>query len=477
MLFNSFEFLLFFPIVCVIYWLLPARFRNTFLLIASYYFYLSWKAIYGLLILFVSLVTWGGTRFFVVNKQEKNKKIILISSILIVLGVLFVFKYANFLIDTVNDFFLLFHVRMQIPELYLLLPVGISFFTFQTIGYVIDVYRGDVKVEKDFFTYALFVSFFPQLVAGPIERARNLLPQFHKVHYFSTSQAVEGCRLILWGYFMKVIISDRLAVYVDSVYNNVSHHTGASLILASVLFAFQIYCDFGGYSNIAIGCAKIMGFNLMMNFKRPYLAVSVADFWRRWHISLSTWFKDYVYIPLGGNRCSKNRHYWNLLVTFIVSGIWHGANWTFLIWGGLNGLFQIVGKVFTPVRNKVLQNLRISECSLLVKIYDVVVTFIFITFAWIFFRANNVNDAFLVVKRIFTVPGKLFTNNIDSLVYGIGFVVLLVISDVLQEKNEGRHVLLDNKSLFVRYISYIGLTIIIIAFGVFDSAQFIYFQF
>lgn len=365
---------------------------------------------------------------------------------------------------------------MNIPQMDILLPVGISFYTFQAIGYTIDVYRKSIKPEPNFGIYALFVSFFPQLVAGPIERAKSLLPQFHIKHSFNTDKAIQGFRLILWGYFMKLVISDRLAVYVNSVYDNVSHHSSISLIIASIFFAFQIYCDFGGYSNIAIGCAKIMGFDLMINFNRPYLSKSVAEFWRRWHISLSTWFKDYVYIPLGGNRCSKGRNRLNLLITFSVSGIWHGANWTFLIWGTLNGLFQIIEKLFKR-NNKAMEEEKITCKNKVINICNVVITFILITFTWIFFRANNLSDSLLVIKKIGQFKGPLFTNNIDSIIYGSFFMLLLICSDILQEKNNGRHILLENSNRMIRYSSYIGITILILMFGVFDSSQFIYFQF
>lgn len=477
MLFNSFVFLLFFPIVCCLYWLLPAKHRNVFLLIASYYFYMSWKPAYGLLILFSTVVTYFCARFLRPEDSGRKKKLVLVSSLIINLGILFVFKYANFISSSFNELFATWHIGMEVPLLDLLLPVGISFYTFQAIGYTIDVYRGSIPAEKNFITYALFVSFFPQLVAGPIERAKNLLPQFHQTHHFDSSKAIDGFRLILWGYFMKVVISDRLAVYVDSVYNNMSHHSSITVIVATLFFAFQIYCDFGGYSNIAIGCAKVMGFDLMTNFRRPYLSVSVADFWRRWHISLSTWFKDYIYIPLGGNRCSRSRNYLNLFITFVVSGIWHGANWTFAVWGALNGLFQIIGKLIDTTKQKLFGDRSITVSPAISHIWNITTTFVLISITWVFFRANSISDAFLAFDRMLFHPGKLFTNNIDSLVYGVFFVLFLVITEILQERNDGRHILLESKSIVVRYVSYIGLTLLILMLGVLDSSQFIYFQF
>lgn len=473
MLFNSFAFILFFPIVCFIYWILPNKFRNIFLLIASYYFYMNWNPTYGILILFSSIVTWISALWMEKKKAINTKKAILVVCLLINLGILFIFKYANFISASINDVFIMLGIKMYIPQLDILLPVGISFYTFQAIGYTIDVYRKTIKPETNFFVYALFVSFFPQLVAGPIERAKNLLPQFHIKHSFNADKVIQGLRLIIWGYFMKLVVSDRLALYVDSVYDNVSYHSSSSIILASVFFAFQIYCDFGGYSNIAIGCAKVMGFDLMVNFNRPYLSKSVAEFWRRWHISLSTWFKDYVYIPLGGNRCSKKRNYLNLLITFAVSGLWHGANWTFLIWGSLNGLFQIGGKFFKRSNKEA----KATYKNKILDICDIVVTFILITFTWIFFRANNLSDSLLAINKICQFNGPLFTNNIDSIIYGSFFMIMLIGSDIMQERNCGKHILLENSNNIVRYSSYIGITILILMFGVFDSSQFIYFQF
>ena len=360
---------------------------------------------------------------------------------------------------------------MYVPEFKLLLPVGISFYTFQAIGYTIDVYRKEIKAEKNIHIYAIFVSFFPQLVAGPIERAKKFIPQFYHEHKFDAAKATEGLRLILWGYFMKAVIADRLSIYVDAVYNNATHHSSITLIVATIFFAFQIYCDFGGYSNIAIGCAKVMGFELSTNFNRPYLSTGTIEFWRRWHITLSTWFRDYVYIPLGGNRCSRFKNYYNLMITFILSGLWHGANFTFIIWGGLNGLFQIIEKVIFPKQ-------KINDQTSSVRKYiNIACTFILINFTWIFFRANSVSDAFLIIGRIVSFEGNLFTNNIESLIYGAILIFVLILSDILQENNNGKHYFLSNTKRYIRFLSYLFIVIIILVIGVFDSSQFIYFQF
>jgi D-alanyl-lipoteichoic acid acyltransferase DltB (MBOAT superfamily) len=435
---------------------------------------MNWQPVYGCLMLFVSLISYL-SGICIENKISKG---ILTIGLLTSFGVLFIFKYANFISSSVNEILNILNIKMHIPFLNVLLPVGISFYTFQAVGYIIDVYKGNIKAEKNFFIYALFISFFPQLVAGPIERARNLLPQFHKIHSLNTDNITKGLRLILWGYFMKVVVADRLAIYVDSVYNNVPHHNGTSLSIATFFFTFQIYCDFGGYSNIAVGCAKIMGFDLMTNFRRPYLAISVADFWRRWHISLSTWFKDYLYIPLGGNHCNKWRNYYNLLVTFIVSGIWHGANWTFIIWGTLNGIFQIVGKM---IDNLMIKRGGSYKKTNLLKassyIWNLLITFLLISFTWIFFRANNVNEAFLILRKIIFEQGILYIGNIDTIVYCISFICILILCDIFQEIHNGHHILLDNPNSFFRRFSYLVICLFILLFGVFDSSQFIYFQF
>jgi D-alanyl-lipoteichoic acid acyltransferase DltB (MBOAT superfamily) len=438
---------------------------------------MNWNPLYGLLILFSTITTWLCALLLEGKDAKKKKKIILTFALIVNLGILVLFKYANFITVNINELFSFLHIKFEVPFLDLLLPVGISFYTFQAIGYIIDVYKKNVHAEKNPITYALFISFFPQLVAGPIERAKNLLPQFHQVHYFDINNLTQGLRLILWGYFMKVVVSDRLAIYVDLVYNNISLQNSITLIVASIFFAFQIYCDFGGYSNIAIGCAKIMGFELMTNFNRPYFSASVTEFWKRWHISLSTWFRDYLYIPLGGNRCSKKRNYLNILITFTISGLWHGANWTFIIWGGLNGIFQIVEKVMANFRKKMLVFFKLPKTPGLIHFFNVLFTFIIITITWVFFRAESLDGAILIFDRILNLPGDLFRTPMQALSYGSFFTLLLILSDFLQEKNNGRHFFLESKHPLVRYLSYWTIIIIILLFGVFDSSRFIYFQF
>lgn len=481
MLFNSFAFLIFFPAVCLIYYLLPERYRWLFLLTASYYFYMNWNPVYALLIFASTFVTWGCAAEIENFRKKKQRggvlpeRFLLAICLIVNFGILFLFKYANFINESVFGVLEMLGVRMEVPRFTLLLPVGISFYTFQAVGYTIDVYRQTLPAERHLGIYALFVSFFPQLVAGPIERARNLLPQFKEHHRFDPDMAAAGMRQMLWGYFMKVVVSDRLAIYVNAVYNNAPHHNGSSLILATVFFAFQIYCDFGGYSNIAIGAAKVMGFRLMTNFHQPYASRSIAEFWHRWHISLSTWFKDYLYIPLGGNRRSPCRNAFNVMTTFLVSGLWHGADWTFVIWGGLNGAFQVAGKTAEPMRKRCRSLLRISDDAAFLKLFNTTVTFLLICLAWIFFRANTVSDAFLILSRLHAF-GPLYTQSSVTLVYSFLFLAILLFFDAFKE-HRGRYPWLESPRSSVRMAAYVMLTLTILAFGVFDGGQFIYFQF
>lgn len=357
MLFHSIEFFIFFPIIVILYLFLVRAIKKNwinqlFLLAASLYFYACWEPKYLLLILTSVFITWI-SGILMTDKPQLYKKIVLFISLLSNLGILFFFKYYNFFADTINILYTKLHIHSQIPAFNVLLPVGISFYTFQALGYSIDVYRGTVKAERNIITYALFVTFFPQLVAGPIERTEHLLPQLKVNHDFDYDRVTKGLKLALWGMFKKIVIADQLAIYVDKVYSSPTEYQSTALILATVFFAFQILCDFSGYSDIAIGCAKILGFSLNKNFDSPYLARNMADFWKRWHISLSTWFRDYLYIPLGGNRCSPIRHYLNLLITFLLSGLWHGASITFIFWGLIHSLFLIIGNI----KNKVYKNL------------------------------------------------------------------------------------------------------------------------
>jgi alginate O-acetyltransferase complex protein AlgI len=345
------------------------------------------------------------------------------------------------------------------------------------MSYTIEVYRGNQKAERNFGIYSLYVMFYPQLVAGPIERPQNLIHQFYEKHYFEYERVVEGLKLMLWGFFMKLVIADRLAIYVNAVYNNPDKHGGKTLALATVFFAFQIYCDFAGYSNIAIGAAKVMGFKLMTNFRRPYLSSSISEFWKRWHISLSSWFKDYLYISLGGNRVSIPRWYFNLLFVFVISGLWHGANWTYIIWGTLNGfylIFAIVTEKWRKGFNKLIQIDRVPKFH---NVVQIVITFLLSCFAWIFFRANNTHDAFLIIQKIFSLNGSLFLDWSLIMLYSFFGIFFLLGVEFKKEYYKGSFSFMNHPSMIVRYSTYTFLCLTILLIGVFDGGQFIYFQF
>ena len=466
MLFNSLAFLLFFPIICLLYWGIPYRLRNTLLLLASYYFYMSWEPKYAILILFTSLTTWiCGLN---ISKNSNHKQLHLSICIVTNLLILFFFKYYNFVIDSICSIELFKNLRLYIPHSEFLLPVGISFYTFQSIGYTIDVYRQEIKPEKNFLTYALFVSFFPQLVAGPIERAKNLLPQFHHRHYFNGEEFIEGLKLMLWGFFMKLCIAGNVAPYVDAVYNNVSNHYSSSLILASVFFSFQIFCDFGGYSLIAIGTARCLGFRLMQNFNHPYLSTSVKDFWHRWHISLSSWFGSYVYIPLGGSRCNLIKHCKNLMITMLASGIWHGANWTFIWWGGIHGIFLVINTLYLKIFGK---------NNFIPKAINIITTWILVTWAWIFFRANTLSDAFTVMKRIIFDHGKFYKGEgYPSIILPLLMILILLIKEI-KDEYKFKFSLIHHSNPWISIPSVALLIITILLCAEFNSGKFIYFQF
>lgn len=392
MQFNSLAFAVFLPLVFIIYWIIPQSKRWIVLLAASYYFYISWNFKYVVLIIFTTLVTYYTAILIEKADARRKKRILLIASLICCLGILFVFKYLTFAMDSITGIMSLFAIKLSLPVLKLLLPLGISYYTFQTIGYVVDVYRGDIKAEKHFGVYAVFVSFFPRLVSGPIEKASNLIPQIRSEKKFDYDLAVYGLRLMLWGFYKKIVVADTLGIYVDKVYTNVHNYKGVDLAFVILFYTIQIYCDFSGYSDIAIGTAKLLGINLMTNFRSPYFSTSIKEFWGRWHISLSTWLKDYVYIPLGGSRCSKARHYLNLMVTFLVSGLWHGANWTFVAWGGMHGLVQIA----EDVAKKPLSILKKNKIT---AIPVGLVVFALCNIGWVFFRADSFSDAFYVISN------------------------------------------------------------------------------
>ena len=402
MTFNSLEFLIFYPIVLAAYFILPEKFRWAMLLAASYLFYMWFSAPLFFLILFTTVVSWVSSIVIEHTDSLAKKRLCITLTLIASLGVLVFFKYYNFLAGSVMSLGALFGAEFDITLQNLILPVGISFYTFQTLSYAIDVYRGDIRTEHHFGWYALFVSFFPQLVAGPIERPDNLLPQLHAHHDWNNADAREGAKRMLAGFFKKVAVADLLATYVNAVYNAPETATGAGVVIASCMFAVQIYCDFSGYTDIAIGCARIMGIRLMQNFDRPYRARTIKEFWSRWHISLSTWFRDYLYIPLGGNRCAPWKRWRNVMIVFLVSGLWHGAAWTFVIWGFLHGAYQIIGGLTLPMREKLAAKLKIDRQSLPFRIWQTAFTFVLVTFAWIFFRANSTGDLVILLRALFT---------------------------------------------------------------------------
>ena len=478
MLFNSFQFLIFFPLVTLIYFLLPHKWRWLHLLVASCIFYTAFIPVYILILIFTIIIDYIAG-ILIENADGDKRKWLLTMSIIANVGVLAVFKYFNFFVSNINSLLAGLHIATHpLPYWDIILPIGLSFHTFQAMSYTIEVYRGNQPAERHFGIYALYVLFYPQLVAGPIERPQNLLHQFREKHLFDNERVAKGLRLMLWGLFIKVVIADRLATYVNPVYNNLPEHNGTTILLATLFFSIQIYCDFAGYSYIAIGSAQVMGFKLMTNFKRPYFARNISEFWSRWHISLSTWFRDYVYIPLGGNRVKRSRWYFNLFIVFLISGFWHGADWKYVIWGGLHGFYLVFALLTADSRSGFNELSVFAKSPRLLHFIQTISTFVLCAFAWIFFRANSVSDACLAIKKIFLIRGSIFGGNNPALLpYCAVGILILAIVDYKTEFLKGRYPLFTNKSMLIRYISYTFLIITILLIGVFDSGQFIYFQF
>ncbi|WP_027207505.1 MBOAT family O-acyltransferase [Butyrivibrio fibrisolvens] len=482
MLFNSFEFLIFFPIVVCLYYLIPNTLRQHWLLLASYYFYMSWNARYGLLIFTCTLVTYL-LGIAIDNHRVHNGRIknyVVIASIFSI-SVLIYYKYSWYLIYVITK---ILHTNRV--DFNIILPVGISFYTFQSLGYVIDVYRQDVKAERNFFKYALFISFFPQLVAGPIERSSKLLHQLGNTKPFDFENFREGLLYIVWGFFLKLVVADRSGLYVDYVYNNISKSNALNIIIATILFAFQIYGDFGGYSAIAIGAAKILGIDLMENFNSPYYACSVADFWRRWHISLNTWFRDYLYIPLGGNRKGTLRKILNQIIVFGLSGLWHGASVTYMIWGLTNGFMVIVSGI---LKNDT--NFRISSpiINRFIKIMQILLTFILVDFAWMFFRAQSMSNLIMIINKFSEgfklnyISNAVIAEALDekNMLFLVICIIIVMIIDGFKYNNHNlKNIILSSKGYTWSIVC--GATIVfILIFGIwgnaYKAADFIYFQF
>ncbi len=475
MLFNSLHFVVFFILFVVFFYALPHKYRMALLLISNYYFYMCWKVSYVLLLIVTTLVDYACARAMDNYTDDRIRRRFVYISLLQNLGVLFLFKYFNFFMGTARAVLEVTNIPIDLPHLRVILPVAISFYTFQSIAYVLDVYWRKVPAQRKLGYFMLYTSFFPQLVAGPIERAHRFMPQFFKNHTFDAVRVASGLRLMLWGFFKKLVVADRLCIYVDSVYNNPGMHNGTTLLVATLFFSFQIYCDFSGYTDIAIGAARILDFDLIRNFERPYFSRSIPEFWRRWHISLSTWFRDYVYIPLGGNRVSVPRAYLNLFIVFLVSGLWHGANWTFIIWGGLHGLYAVASKFTKDVRDKIAQWLRVP--GLVRHGWAILFTFALASFSWIFFRANDLQSAMLIVTRIFSGDfGPLFIPAADQFVYGLAAIFMLLAVDIFHE-NRSIAAWLDSKPLPLRWAAYASVVVVILLMGIFNGSQFIYFQF
>ncbi|MBL7965271.1 MAG: MBOAT family protein [Flavobacteriales bacterium] len=480
MLFNSLQFALFFPLVALLHWLLPFRLRWPLLLAASYYFYMQWRIDYALLLVVSTVIDYAASLGIARNEDPAARKRWLLLSIASNLGILFFFKYFNFLNDSFRGLFAQAGWAYAVPDLDVLLPMGISFYTFQTLSYTIDVYRGHIQPTRHFGRFALYVTFFPQLVAGPIERAPSLLPQFFRERSYDHARTIAGLKQMLWGFFKKLVIADRCAVVVDEVFNHPGQHDGASILLATFLFALQIYGDFSGYSDIAIGGARVLGYDLMQNFRTPYGATSISAFWSKWHISLSTWFRDYLYIPLGGNRVIRWRWYFNLAVVFLVSGLWHGANWTFVIWGALHGLYLILALVCAPFWKRFDAATGLARMPRLKQALNVAVTFALVLLTWTVFRANRVGDLPVLFKAMWNMQPSLALTVIPVVQLGIlSVTTLLAVLFFLVDGRVDRWAK-GERPWGARWKEYGfcgALLAFILIFGHFGGTAFIYFQF
>lgn len=474
MIFQSFSFLYLFPIVFLLYYgashfFFKSKYHsqicNVILLLVSYLLYIQYNPCYAFILLWVTFITFIGA---ILLNQSKRFLFITTALILSSLPLIF-FKYYTFINNSFQDLFEHFGFSLHLPGLNYAVPLGISFFSLQAIGYLIDVNYQRIPPERNFFNYMLFVAFFPQISSGPISKANDLLPQIKAKRKFDSVSITHGLKLILWGFFLKTVVADRLGIYVDTVYDNYIHYSGKTCLVASLFYSFQIYTDFAGYSLIAVGVAKVMGFNLVNNFKQPYLSISVTDFWHRWHISLSQWLKNSIYIPLGGSRCSKWRNYRNILVTFFISGLWHGANWNFIVWGGLHGTAQIF--------EKFLNIQKINYTRKIVRVLRIIVTLFFVNFSWIFFRMQSVDEAINFIVRIFTAKGPLFFTG-SSMIFQIGLLLVIYTKDIFAEFRPQTS-LLEHPNIIVRWSTYILILFAILLFGIFNNntSNFIYVNF
>ncbi len=473
--------MIFYPVVLLLYFLLPGKLSRYSLLAMSLIFYLAWDASLIWLILFTTFVSYVSSHIIERSKSTAVKRACIVVTLVACLGVLFFFKYYNFLAESLGWAIKEFGGGTYDLTLDLILPVGISFYTFQTLSYAIDVYRGEEKAEKNFALFALYVTFFPQLVAGPIERPGNLLPQLREKNKLTGENARIGLSKMAVGFFKKIVVADILAEFVNAVYNDAARATGPALIIATVFFGFQIYCDFSGYTDIAIGCARVMGIRLMKNFDRPYKAYSIKEFWARWHISLSTWFRDYLYFPLGGSRCSRPRHMFNLFMVFFVSGLWHGANWTFVIWGLLHAFYRIMGELTAKPRKNLYAKMGINTNNFLFKAGQKLVTFTLVCFAWVFFRANNLSDVGTLISSLalgWDDMGASISSmglNLAGIVVAALSLVIMTQLDILTEKNEEHgEIMAKNSTVWAVWAIAIAWILLLSVGG---ASTFIYFQF
>jgi D-alanyl-lipoteichoic acid acyltransferase DltB (MBOAT superfamily) len=483
MLFNSVPYLIFFPVVIALYFSISKPWRWLLLLGASYFFYMCWKAEYVLLLMATTLVVYGTGILMGRKPDKRGRRKYLILSLVINLGILALFKYVNFFSDSVDLLFSQFNLSWRIPELKLLLPVGISFYTFQALGYSIDVYRGTAPPETHLGKFALFVSFFPQLLMGPIERSRNMLPQYQEPKSFSPQLLVSGVKLMAWGFFKKLVIADRLGIYVSSVYDNPSHQAGLPVIVATVFFAFQLYCDFSAYTDIARGSARVLGYDLMINFNRPFIARSIADFWRRWHISLTTWFRDYLFFSLSNNRKNKFvqwKLYLNLLITFLLIGLWHGAKWTFVFFGFLQGCYLIFEAITQERRERFSRFLKFDKIPRLVHLGSILLTFSLLCFSIVFFRADSLAAGFALIGNAFHLSGMtialkdILANN--EVTFALSQIVLLLVVEQIHAKHN-LTTWLAQRPAFIRWPVYISFVFYVLIFGILTTKEFLYFQF
>lgn len=488
MLFNSFQFLLFFVLVTVLYYSLPHKFRWILLLISSYYFYMVWKPELIILIIFSTFVNYILSLMIYRQKDNFLRKRYLLISLLINFGLLFVFKYLVFFNHTFMGLFGFMGITYPISDFDIILPMGISFYTFQAASYTIDVYRKRLKPARHYGIFSLYITFFPQLVAGPIERSENLLPQFYKKHKLQPRRVVMGLKIMMIGFFKKIVIADRVSVAVNTVYQNPEGFGGLALIFATVLFAFQIYCDFSGYSDIAVGAARVLGFDLMENFKSPFLSKSIQEHWRRWHVSLSSWFTDYVYIPLGGNRKGKWKQYRNILITFLISGLWHGSSFTYVVWGGLHGVMQVAGSLTSGFRNNIKKTLHIEKNPIASSI-SIICTFLLVCFAFIFFRSSTLSQAFYIISHLFSDVAEwtsiqyLYENvtamglQLTELITVVLAIVFLMLMEILSKEKQ-IYEMIENRYFIVRLAFYLFVATAVLTLGVYYNAgEFIYFQF